>query len=81
MGWWGARPRAGRDEGGAVTGEAGDAVDACGLNGLGKGHHRQDGGEPSGPHRLARPSGAKQAEIIVQNPFMRFSLASVSQKW
>ncbi len=39
----GGATRAGR-EGGAVTGEAGDAVEACGLKGFGEGHRRQDGG-------------------------------------
>ena len=34
------------DQGRAATGEAGDAVDACGLNGLGEGPRGQDGGEP-----------------------------------
>jgi hypothetical protein len=31
---------------GAVSGTAGDTVDACGPNGLGEGHQGQDGGEP-----------------------------------
>ena len=35
----------------AVAGEPGDAVDARGLTGLGKGHRRQDGGEPPHQHR------------------------------
>ena len=40
--------RAGRDQGGAVAGEASDAVNPRGFNGLGEGHRRQDGGEPPG---------------------------------
>jgi hypothetical protein len=32
----------------AVRSEAGDTVDACGLNGLGEGHRRQDGGAVEG---------------------------------
>ena len=38
-----------------VSGQAGDAVDARGLNGLGEGHHRQDSGQPPCQHRLTRP--------------------------
>jgi hypothetical protein len=45
--------RAGGDQGGAVAGEAGDAVDACGLNSLGEGHRQQDSGESPGQHRRA----------------------------
>jgi hypothetical protein len=36
-----------RDERRAVTGEAGDAMDARGFEGFGEGHRRQDGGEPA----------------------------------
>jgi hypothetical protein len=38
---------AGRDPRRAVAGEAGDAVNPRGLNGLGEGHRRQDGGKSS----------------------------------
>jgi hypothetical protein len=39
---------------GAIAGEAGDAVDTRGLNGLGEGHGRQNGSEASGcPARVA----------------------------
>jgi hypothetical protein len=47
---------AGRDPRRAVTSEAGDAVDAGGLNGFGEGHGRQDGGDAARQHRLTRPS-------------------------
>jgi hypothetical protein len=40
----GSAKRAGRDQLGAVVGEAGDAVDVCGLDGFGQGHRRRDGG-------------------------------------
>jgi hypothetical protein len=56
----GRAKRAGRDQRRAVASEARDAVDACGLNGLGEGHRRQDGGEPPCQHRRARPRGAKE---------------------
>ena len=41
----GGKERAGRDHGGAVAGEAGDAVNTYGFNGFRDGHRRQDGGE------------------------------------
>ena len=41
----GRAKRASGDQCRAVAGEAGDAVDTRGLNGLGEGHGRQDGGE------------------------------------
>jgi hypothetical protein len=40
---------------GAIAGEAGDAVDAGGLNGLGEGHRRQNGSEASGCPARAAP--------------------------
>jgi hypothetical protein len=57
--WCGVRgaDRAGGDQGRAVAREAGDAVDARRPDGLGEGHRRQDGGEPPGQYRLARPGG------------------------
>jgi hypothetical protein len=63
----GGATRAGRDPRRAVPGAAGDAVDARGLKGLGEGHRRQDGGEPPGQHRLARPRGAEQEQIVAAN--------------
>ena len=60
--------RTGRDQRRAVADEAGDAVDARGLNGLGEGHRRQHGGEPPGQHRLARPRRAEQEHIVVRTP-------------
>jgi hypothetical protein len=38
--------RASRDQGRAVTRQAGDAVDARGLNSFGQSQRRQDGGQP-----------------------------------
>jgi hypothetical protein len=49
--------QAGRDEGGAVAGEARDAVDAGRLKGFGEGHRRPDSGEPPGQPRRAHPRG------------------------
>jgi hypothetical protein len=34
---------------------------ARGLDGVGQGHLRQDGGEPPRQHRLARAGGAQKA--------------------
>src|SRR5512132_3461043 len=64
----GGAARAGRDPRRAVAGEARDAVDTRGLNRLGEGHRRQDGGEPPCQHRLARPRGAEQEQIMVRTP-------------
>jgi hypothetical protein len=51
----GRAKRSGRHQRRTVPGEAGDAVDPRGLNGLGEGHCRQDGGEPPCQHRFTRP--------------------------
>jgi hypothetical protein len=64
----GRATRAGRDPRRAVAGEAGDSVDTRGLNRLGEGHRRQDGGQSPCQHRLARPRGAEQEEIRVRTP-------------
>jgi hypothetical protein len=64
----GRATRAGRDQRRAVTGEAGDAVNTRGLNRLGEGHRRQDGGESAGQLRLARPWGTKEEHIMVRTP-------------
>src|SRR6185369_9319243 len=41
-----------------------DAVDLSGLDGLGKGHLRQNGRQPPGEHGLARPRRAEHQEIM-----------------
>jgi hypothetical protein len=64
----GRATRAGRDQRRPVAGEAGDAVDTRGLNRLGEGHRRQDGGQPPCQHRRARPRGAEQEQIMVKTP-------------
>jgi hypothetical protein len=63
-----ATERPGGDEGGAPPGEAGDAVDTRGLDGLGQGHRRQDRGQPAHQHRLPRPRRAQEEEIMVRTP-------------
>src|SRR5262245_26029444 len=60
--------RSGRDQGGAIAGEAGDAVEAGGLNGLGEGHRREDGGEPAGQPRLPRPRRAQEENVVGTTP-------------
>ena len=55
----GGATRAGRDERGAGTGAAGDAVDAGGVKGFAQGHGRQSGGQAACQHRLARHRGAR----------------------
>jgi hypothetical protein len=57
---------AGGDQGGAVAGEARDAVNTRGLHGLGEGHRRQDGGEAAGQHRLARPWGPRRRTLWLE---------------
>jgi hypothetical protein len=64
----GRAKRAGRDPRRAGAGEAGDAVNTRGFNGLGEGHRRQDGGESAGQHRLARPWGTKEEDVVVRMP-------------
>ena len=46
----GRAKRAGRDQRRTVAGQAGDAVNTRGPNGLGEGHRRQHRGEPLGEH-------------------------------
>jgi hypothetical protein len=58
----------GGDQGGAVSGAAGDAVDPRGLDGLGAAHRGQDSGEPPGQHRLARPGRAEEEHMMVTTP-------------
>ena len=72
-GMMGGATRESRHQRGAVAGAAGDTMDACGLNGLGEGHRRQDGGESAGQHRLARPGRTKQKEIMVTTPASHFA--------
>ncbi len=66
--------RSGDHDGRAVAGEAGDAVNPRGLNGLGKGHRRQDGGESAGQHRLARTWGTKEKDIMGRTPASSLAL-------
>jgi hypothetical protein len=63
----GRATRAGGDQRRAVAGEPGNTVDARGLNGLGEGHRRQDGGESAGQLRLARPWGTKEEQVVPAN--------------
>jgi hypothetical protein len=58
----------GGDQACAVTRETGDTVDLRGLNGLGAGHGRQDGGQPARQPRRARPWMAEQEEVMVKAP-------------
>jgi hypothetical protein len=64
----GGATRAGRQQRRAAAGAAGDAVDTRRLNGLGVGHRRQDGGESAGQHRLARPWGTKEEDVVGRTP-------------
>jgi hypothetical protein len=64
----GGAKRASRHQRGAVAGEAGDTMDACGLNGFGQSQRRQDGGESPCQPRRASPRRAKEAEVTVNIP-------------
>jgi hypothetical protein len=64
----GGTKRAGRHQRGAVAREARDTMEARGLDGLGQGHRRQDGGEPAGQHRRPRPRGAQEHDVVVEKP-------------
>jgi hypothetical protein len=70
--WWGTTwVRC--DQCGAVAGEASDVMDARGLNRLGQGHRRQNSGQPPGQHRLARPRGAQQQDVVGRTPASRLA--------
>jgi hypothetical protein len=60
--------RAGGDEGGAVTGEARDAMHTRRLNGFGEGHRRQHRGEAPRQHRRARPGRAEEEDVVGRPP-------------
>jgi hypothetical protein len=77
----GSATRAGGDQGRAVAGEAGDAVDTRGLNGLGEGHRRQNGSEAPRQHRLARPRRTKQKEVMVRRSASPSALPLFPQQW
>jgi hypothetical protein len=62
----GGATRACGDQGGAVAGEAGDAVNAGGVKGFGQGHRWQDGGESPGQPRLGRPRGPSRRMLWSQ---------------
>jgi hypothetical protein len=59
---WSAK-QAGRDPRRAVAGAARDTVEPRGLNGLGEGHRREDGGEAAGHRRDPPPR-----PVIEQTP-------------
>jgi hypothetical protein len=56
-----------------MAGEAGDGVNARGLERFSDGHRRQDGGESPCQHRLARPRGAEQEDVVVRTPAYHFA--------
>jgi hypothetical protein len=60
--------RPGRDQHRAIAREAGNAMDARGVEALSAGHCRQDGGEPPGQPPCAGPRGAKQQDGMGTTP-------------
>jgi hypothetical protein len=71
----GGATRPGGDDGGAPPGEAGDAVDAGGVEGLGQGHVGEDRRQAAGQPRLPRP-GRPQEQIMVRTPASPSALPS-----
>jgi hypothetical protein len=67
----GGAERPGRDLCHAVADAACDEVNAHGLNGFGEGHRWQDRSEPVRQHRLARPRGAEDEDIMGRMPASR----------
>jgi hypothetical protein len=65
---------AGRDPHRAVAGEACDAVDTRGLNGLGESHRRQHRGESPGQHRFARPRWTDEKDVVGGTPVFASAL-------
>jgi hypothetical protein len=43
-------------------------VDSRGVEGLGEGHRREDGGESAGSHRLPHPRWAEEEDVMVRTP-------------
>jgi hypothetical protein len=72
------RGRQGFDPGRAVDSAAGDAVEARGLDGFGKGHIGQDGEAP-GQHRLARPERANEEEVVGKMPASSLPLPFIQE--
>jgi hypothetical protein len=73
-GMLGGAELAGRDQRRTCAGEPGDAVEARDLQGLGRGHRGQDGGQPPRQPRLPRPRGAEQEEdVLVRQPVLLFT--------
>jgi hypothetical protein len=60
--------RPARDHRRPAAREPGNAVDARGLKGLGRGHGWQDGREPLRQHRRARPWRIKEEQMMVRTP-------------
>jgi hypothetical protein len=48
--------------------KAREIMDARGVDGFGQGHRRQNGCESAGQHRLARPWGTEEEDIMVRTP-------------
>jgi hypothetical protein len=68
MVWWGARHGRVGGPRRAVPSKASDPVGACGLNRLGEGHCREDGGQPPCQHRLARPGRSQEKDVMARTP-------------
>jgi hypothetical protein len=64
----GGATRATRHQRGAVASEAGDTMDACGLNGFGQGHVQEEAGQAARQYRCARARTAEPQDIAARTP-------------
>jgi hypothetical protein len=59
---------AGGDHGGAPAGQAGDRMNARGLEGLGQGQRRQDGSEAARQRGVPRARRTQQEDVMGSTP-------------
>jgi hypothetical protein len=64
----GGAARAHGDQGRAIAGAAGDAMDARGLQGFGEAPRGQDGGQPARPPRRPHPRWTEEEDVMVTIP-------------
>ena len=74
----GGATRPGGDERGAPPGEAGDAVEAGGGEGLGQGQIGEDRGQAPGQPRCPRPGGTQEQDVGGRAPASRLTLLDLA---
>jgi hypothetical protein len=70
-----------RDDGGAVAGEAGDAMHPRGLQRFGETHHRQNSGQPARQHRLPHPRWPQEEDIMAERLHPIPLCIGISSEW